>query len=175
MNIDQEIDKLLEREGDFVDNPDDAGGPTKYGINQHILQMWLARGVTVDDVKNLNKRTAREIYYSWYFIKPGFSQLPMLIQPIMLDTGVNMGQKRAIKILQDALFCHGIDCGPIDGKIGDRTIAAAFAGIEKMGNGLITAIVNRRVIAYENSVKLNETQRKFLSGWIARAESFRPA
>ena len=176
MNIDQAIDQLIDREGGLIED----GGPdtaSKYGINQHTLQLWMGRGVSIDDIRNLDKRTAREIYYSWWLIKPGFSQLPMLIQPVMLDTAVcaKLGQKRAIKMLQDALICHGFDCAPEDGRIGDLTIAAAFAAAERLGNTLIKILINRRIIAYESIVRNDETQRQFLARWVARAESFLPA
>lgn len=174
MNIEKEIDKLISREGGFVHNPDDHGGATNYGITQKTLENWLARQVSVEDVKNLSKKTAHEIYYSWYYIKPGINELPMLIQPIVLDAAVNHGSTKAVRILQDALHCSGFNCGYIDGKIGEKTIAASHNAVRALGNGLIQKIINRRVIAYENIVKSNDTQRKFLPGWIARAESFKP-
>lgn len=172
MDIHQEINRLIEREGGFVHDPNDRGGATQYGITQHTLTLWTGRQASADDVRKLDKRTAREIYYSWYYIKPGINELPMLLQPVMLDTCVNMGQKRAIKMLQDALICHGHDCGKIDGRIGTKTIASAFAAVEHMGDALVKSLVRRRVIAYENMVKADDTQRRFLSGWVARAESF---
>lgn len=175
MNIDQEIAQLITRQGDFVAAPDDSGSAKKYGIDQHTLQLWLGRAVSDDDIRHLDKRTAYEIYYSWYLVKPGFKSLPVSIQPIMLDTGVCLTPKRAIKMLQDALICHGFDCAPEDGRIGDLTIAASFNAAVNMGaNALIKSIINRRVIAYEGIVKRDETQRAHLAGWVARAESFLP-
>ncbi|WP_367154687.1 glycoside hydrolase family 108 protein [Methylomonas sp. HYX-M1] len=177
MNIETEIYKLIDRQGGFVNDPQNQGGARKYGISQHTLQFWLAREATIDDVRNLQKRTAYEIYYSWYYIKPGYNELPTLIQPFMLDTGAQsgMGQSRAIKLLQDALTCHGYPCGKVDGKIGEKTVAASQLAASNMGNSLLKTLINRRVIVCENIVKRDETQRVFLAGWIARAESFLPA
>lgn len=175
MNIDNEIKSLIERECGFVNRSTDRGGPTKYGITQHTLTQWIAREASVEDVQNLTKHTAHEIYYSWYYIKPGINYLPALIQPIMLDMTVNHGQKNAIKMLQDAISCHGFDCGKIDGKIGDRTIAAARRADAEMGNDLLRALVNRRKIFMESIVRNDETQREYLSGWLNRAEAFLPA
>lgn len=174
MNIDQLIDDLIRREGGYVDNPNDKGGPTKYGITIKTLSLWLAREATEADVRNLDKRTAHEIYYSWYYIKPGINSLPAIIQPVMLDTCVNHGRQRAVKMLQTVLGNHGYGYSAIDGKLGDRTIAAAKAAAEDLGSRLVQYIVNRRVIVYENIVRHDETQRQFLGGWIARAESFLP-
>jgi lysozyme family protein len=171
--IHQLIDDLIAREGGFVNHPADRGGPTNLGITQKTLSMYLARQATVADVENLSKQTASDIYYSYYYIKPGINLLPELIRPIMLDMTANMG-KRSIKILQDTLTNHGYNAGKIDGKIGPRTVSASEKALEHMGNNLIKALVRRRVIFYEGLVKADETQRVFLAGWIARAESFLP-
>lgn len=173
MNIAHELDQLINREGGFVDDPNDNGGATKYGITQKTLSLWRAREVTVDDVAMLTKREAREIYYAWYYIKPGIDSLPCALQPILFDMSANHGPSRAIKILQDALACHGYPVGKIDGKLGQKTLACCQQGWLDRGTRLVDSLVNRRVIFYENIVKADDTQRKFLHGWVARAESFR--
>jgi lysozyme family protein len=37
-HIDQLIDELIAREGDFVDHPADIGGPTRWGITQAVAR-----------------------------------------------------------------------------------------------------------------------------------------
>ena len=172
-NIQQEIDNLIKREGGFVNHPADKGGPTNMGITQKALTNWLAREATIADIENLSKQTARDIYYSNYYIKPSIDDLPELLRPIVFDMVVNSG-KRGIKLLQDALNCHGYDCGKVDGRIGPKTAASAKAAVEQMGNELIKILVRRRVIFYEGIVKADPTQRAFLAGWINRSESFLP-
>ena len=167
------IDAVIKREGGYVNHPADKGGPTNMGITQRTLTMYLAREATRVDVERMTVQLARDIYYTYYYIKPGIHQLPELIRPIVFDMVVNSG-KRGTKILQDALSCHGYDCGKIDGIIGAKTLAAAQAAVEHMGNDLIRTLVRRRVIFYEGLVKADETQRVFLAGWITRAESFLP-
>lgn len=174
MNIDQQIDRLIVREGGYVNRSTDRGGPTKYGITVKTLTLWRGHECSAADVKSLDEHTAYEIYYSWYYIKPGINHLPVLIQPVMLDMTANHGQKNAIKMLQDALICHGFDCGKIDGKIGDMTIAAARKSDAEMGNDLLRALVNRRKIFMEAIVRNDETQREYLAGWLNRADSFLP-
>ena len=172
-NIQHEIDQILKREGGFVNHPADKGGPTNMGITQKALTMWLAREATLADVEKLSKQTARDIYYTQYYIKPGINDLPELIRPIVFDMVANSG-KRGIKLLQDAFNCHGYECGKVDGYIGQETTSAAKAAVEQMGNELIKVLVRRRVIFYEGIVKTDPTQRAFLAGWIVRAESFLP-
>lgn len=174
MNINAEIDKLIAREGGYVNHPADQGGPTNMGITQRTLTMYLAREASAADVENLSRQTARDIYYSYYYIKPGINALPDLLIPIVFDMTVNSG-KRGIKLLQTALDNHGYSVGDIDGKIGDKTIRAAKQAVTNMGNELIKTLVRRRVIYYEGLVKTDDTQRVFLAGWINRAESFLPS
>ncbi len=165
------INEVIKREGGYVNHPADKGGPTNMGITQRTLTMYLARETTVDDVKNLNQQTARDIYYMYYWVNTGVNLLPELIQPIVFDMVVNMG-KRGVKLLQTALENRGYYYDAIDGKIGPRTLLAAKSACEDLGNELLKTLVRRRVIYYEGLVKNDDTQRVFLSGWIARAESF---
>lgn len=174
MNIHQQIDNILAHEGGYVDHPADKGGPTNMGITLPTLTNWLGREATRDDIKNLDKRTARKIYYNRYYINTGIDNLPMLIQPTVLDTAVNSGPKNAIKMLQDVITAYGHPCGKIDGRLGDKTIAAARAAVDELGNQIVRALVNRRVLFCERIVRNDETQRTFLAGWINRAESFLP-
>jgi len=175
-NIQHEIDKLIKREGGYVNHPADRGGPTKYGITQKMLTDWIGREATPAAVEALTRQTARDIYYTNYYIRPNIDDLPELLRPIVLDMAADryIGKRQAIKLMQNALLCHGYDCGKIDGTIGPKTAAAAKAAVEHLGNGLIKILVRRRVIFYEGLVKADPSQRVFLAGWIARAEAFLP-
>ena len=44
------IAELIQREGGYVDDPDDRGGPTKYGITLATLQAWRHTPVSAADV-----------------------------------------------------------------------------------------------------------------------------
>ncbi len=169
----KEIDKAIAREGGYINHPADRGGPTNMGITQKTLTLYFGKEQLVADVYNLSKQTARDIYYTNYYIKPDIKSLPDLIKPIMLDMVVNSG-KRGIKILQHLLTCYNYQPGKIDGYIGPKTIYAAKVAAEDMGNDLVRKLIKRRVIFYENLVKADDSQRVFLAGWIARAESFLP-
>ena len=94
------IAEVLKKEGGYVNHPADKGGPTNYGITQDTLTNYLGRKATIDDVKNLQKSTAAEIYENNYFIKTGIQLLPEPIIPLMFDMAVNHGGHGAIKMLQ---------------------------------------------------------------------------
>ena len=50
MTIDDRITALIQREGGFVNNPEDAGGPTKFGITL----ISLIRVISVPSPPGLN-------------------------------------------------------------------------------------------------------------------------
>jgi hypothetical protein len=53
------IEIVLEHEGGYVNDPDDAGGETKYGI----AKRWYPDV----DIKNLTKEQAKKIYHTDYW------------------------------------------------------------------------------------------------------------
>ena len=53
MTIAQMLDQIIAAEGGYVDDENDAGGATNFGITQATLTAWRSPAtVTKDDVKN---------------------------------------------------------------------------------------------------------------------------
>lgn len=120
--IDDLIARLIEREGGYVNNPSDAGGPTNYGITLATLHEARNAPVSAADVQALTKAEAAAIYKDRYFTKPGFDAIadPEL-QEFLFDYAVNSGPGAAAKSLQTALQGMGLYTGAIDGGIGPLT------------------------------------------------------
>ena len=82
-------DQIIAREGGFVDDIDDPGGATKFGVTIGTLRR-LKRDLDGDgkistrDVALLSKQDARQIFISDYFERPGIARLPEAIQPLSL-------------------------------------------------------------------------------------------
>ncbi|RMD88945.1 MAG: hypothetical protein D6807_04715, partial [Alphaproteobacteria bacterium] len=91
MHPDAMIDALIGREGGFVDDPDDPGGATKYGITLAVLEGWRGRRLGREDVAALKLAEARAIYAELYYRRPGIDRLPAALQPLLFDTAVNQG------------------------------------------------------------------------------------
>jgi lysozyme family protein len=127
-NIDALIDRLMQREGGYVNHPSDRGGPTNFGITQAALAAWRERPVSVSDVQTMGKDEARTIYRDRYFTKPGFDAIkdPDL-QEFVFDFAVNSGPGAAAKGLQTALKDMGLYRGAIDGGFGPQSQAALRA------------------------------------------------
>lgn len=161
MSLDQLIDDVLEKEGGFVNDPDDRGGATHYGITAQVYLNWLVRHMTEAD--------AREIYRQEYLVGPGIHDLPEGIRPVVFDSLVNhgtnkKGQWRGIVWLQEAIRVRK------DGIIGPKTLAAAYASNVKT---VVNDICGIRLEFYRSIARNDSSQIKFLNGWIKRAESFR--
>lgn len=172
MDVDQMIEDILRREGGFVNDPADRGGATNFGITHKTLSRYLGRAVTVDEVRDLSKDLAREIYETQYFIAPRIDTLPARIQPFAFDCAVNHGPKRAIRFVQQV--CNAAGFGPVDedGIMGPQTRSAAIAADDQMGDLFLNALVEERRNFYRLIVARDESQRRFLAGWLNRAGEF---
>jgi lysozyme family protein len=109
----------LKVEGGYVDNPNDKGGATKYGITQSTLTGYRGKAVTKDDVKSLTSTEAEQIYKDLYYTPCKCDQLPTTLAIVTFDCAINSGCKQAIKLLQRALEVKD------DGIIGNGTLAVA--------------------------------------------------
>jgi len=86
----QDIAKeIVAREGGFVNDPDDPGGATQFGVTLGTmrrlgLDLDGDGRVSVNDVKKLTRKDAEEIFISHYFETPGIGRLPAAVQASVL-------------------------------------------------------------------------------------------
>jgi len=155
MEFDAIIEKVLEHEGGYVNDKDDLGGETKYGITKRFYPHL--------DIKNLTREQAKDIYYKDYWIPSKASKLPEDLRYAYFDCVVNTGQYRAVRILQQA--CNNKNTFRIkeDGKIGAATISAC----KKLESD---RFVSYRILFYSLLISENPTQEKFWYGWYKRAK-----
>jgi lysozyme family protein len=173
MTVDQIIDEIIKNEGSkFTNDPQDSGGPTKYGITQKSLSVYLHHPATIEDVQNLTEAQARIIYRSTYYNAPHFNLLPEALQPVVTDFGVNAGPGAAVEALQVVLNMAGFECKE-DGMLGPATAAMANKAYEAMGGLLVNAYVDYRIWFYEKLVERRPKDSKYLVGWRNRANRFR--
>ena len=170
---------IVTREGGYVNDPADPGGPTKHGVTLGTLRA-LARDVNADgvvdgtDLRALNTAQAVEIFLTRYFDRPGLCLLPAALQASVFDMYVNAGSM-AIKLLQRVLTAQGhkLRC---DGVLGPATLAAVYA----CGAPALVDLygVARRDFYYQLA-DARPASRKYAlrrdggkGGWILRAEEF---
>lgn len=164
-DIDDMLNDILRREGGFVNDPYDHGGPTNKGVTQAILSDFLGRQATVEDIHDLSEEMAKDIYRQRYFTDPHIDKLPESIQPVMFDTCVNWGARRSINWLQDVLNDKGY--GPLsdDGALGRGIIAAAQRAAVELDD-LNRALIERRRRFLQDIIAKFPAQAEFQRGLV---------
>lgn len=180
--VDEIARAIVRREGGYVNDPDDPGGATKYGVTIHTMRRLgldlTGDGVVdTDDVKALSEDDATRIFIDHYFTRPRIGDLPDVLRSSVFDMYVNAGSN-AVKILQSLLrdFEHDI---AVDGGIGPQTIGAAQAAARAAPEFIADAYGIARRNYYYALADRRPASRKYArtraggkGGWIRRAEEF---
>jgi len=171
-------EEIVAREGGFVNDPDDPGGATNFGVTIHTLRrLRPGQRVGVEDVRALTRNDAVEIYLEHYFARTRIGALPQPLWATVFDMYVNSGAN-AVRILQRLLNDMGQDVA-VDGAIGPQTIAAAHRAYDMAPNHMVDAYGIARRDYYYRLADQRPASRKFArrrdggkGGWITRAEEF---
>lgn len=153
--VDGLIDDIIRREGGYVNNPNDKGGPTNWGITQATLSRWRGKSVTAADVKALTRDEARRIYRKTYYEDAGIDKLPEALQAQAFDINVNGGLK---PILARLTGYFGATLQEIVDFLGPKT-----------ANIMLSAA---RVEYYRQITNNRPANKTFLLGWLNRAHEF---
>ena len=154
------IDRVIEAEGGFVNDADDHGGATKFGVTRAVLERWRHAPMSDDDVKNLSLTEAREILIDLYILRPNFHLLGSdILRAVLVDFAVNSGPTSAIKAMQRCLKVA------VDGVLGAETLHAANL---RRGETLAQLVNAERVEKLGRIVTNDPSQAKFASGWSRR-------
>lgn len=133
----------LKFEGGKVDDPDDRGGRTAYGVTQRAFTAWLkSLNRSTRDVWTITRPEIEAIYYREYWLRVGAPFRPYPLSLLLFDAAVNHGVSRALKFL-------------------------ASSGADPV------KFLDARVAFYHAIVRNRPTQKKFLRGWLNRADRLR--
>lgn len=151
-NFDKAIEQVLVNEGGYVNDPDDKGGETKFGISK--------RAYPDVDIKNLTTDEAKAIYKKEYWDKiKGDDITDDGVAYEIFDTAVNMGVRTSSKLAQMVVNAYP------DGFIGTKTLKHLNSvDVESF----ITKFKLAKIARYAYLVKKNPANRKFLFGWVNR-------
>ncbi|MDU3715231.1 MAG: glycosyl hydrolase 108 family protein [Klebsiella michiganensis] len=155
MNKDEIFNAILEKEGGYVNHPDDKGGPTNWGITQVTARAHGYDG----DMQKLTRQQALDILNADYWIAPRFdhvAEISTAIAEKLCDAGVNMGPVLPGKWLQRWLnaFNHRGVLYPdliTDGVIGPR---------------LLRALNCSQGQYYLELAEKSEANKSFIYGWL---------
>jgi lysozyme family protein len=153
------IPTLLRHEGGYVNDPDDGGGATKFGICQRSYPHLDIASLNVDDAKAIYERD----FWKPLLLDRVNSQA---VATKVLDTAVLIGKTRAVEFLQRSVQEAGGGIVLVDGKMGKDTLMAINMSSPDLLLGAF-----RRLLAtyYENLATQVPGNRKFLKGWLQRA------
>ena len=179
--------KLLLTEGGYVDAAGDRGGPTKFGVSLRYLlaecahDPALRKRLDADnngrldaiDVRGMTREEAGDIYRVRFWTRPGFDTLPQPFDAAVFDQGVNGGCRAAVKLLQRT--CNALTPGAymldVDGALGLATRTRLDRLIRERRAAPVLAQLRKLAAArYIELAALDPIQRKFLAGWLNRAE-----
>jgi lysozyme family protein len=178
----QMAEEIVAREGGFVNDPDDPGGATKYGVTIHTMRrlgfdLDGDGDVDVADVRRLTREQAADIFVRHYFTGPRVDRLPEVLHDTVFDMYVNAGSN-AVRILQRLCEAMGYDI-VVDGVIGPQTIRTAHRAHDEAGDALRDMYGIERRNYYFAIADARPASRKYArtrtggkGGWIRRAEEF---
>jgi lysozyme family protein len=169
-SFEEAIDKVLKEEGGLSDDKDDKGGITKFGISQRFLQGLEGRKVKAQDIRNLTREDAVDIYKKFWWDKYEYGKIDY--QPLadkILDISVNMGPFEAALLLEKACKIKR-DAFP-SSKLSLQLINYINALSEEEKKHILLDLKLLSINYYINIADRNRRQEKFLKGWIKRAEN----
>ena len=175
---------LLREEGGLVNDAADRGGITNFGISlrfaageakldadiRRALDMDMDGDVDAADIRKLTPEAAATVYRRAFWDRLHCGLLPVGVDAAVFDQGVNGGCVSAVRLLQRAINRLLPGAISADGFMGKETIGAAGRAVTKAG---ATALLKEyRYVAaarYNQIVAADPSQKKFLNGWLRRA------
>ena len=179
MAFDALLLELLKNEGGYVNNPNDPGGETNFGIT---LKTARDNGYS-KPMKAMTQDDALAIYRSQYFNKPGFDKVYEISPGIaaeLFDTGVNMGPSVPSGWLQRLLnaFNRGGKDYPdlnVDGTLGPASLACLRTYLKVRGDeGESVMLKGLNCLQGERYIRIAENNPKleaFTFGWLSNRVS----
>lgn len=174
MNFKKTIDAIIAVEKGYVNDPNDRGGPTNFGITEAVAR---ANGYA-GDMKDMPRAFAEKVYTQRYIIAPKFDQVADINEHIaeeLIDTGVNMGPTQAAMMLQrwlNALNAGGSKYPDqfVDGALGPVSLDCLKKFLAWRGKDgetvLFRALNSTQAVRYLDIAERNVSQESFLFGWL---------
>lgn len=165
------INEIIRVEGGYVNDPSDSGGETNFGITIGVARSFGYTGSMLD----MPRQVAFDIYAVKYWDSVRGDQLAELSERVaeeVVDTGVNMGIKRAGEFLQRSLnvlnnrekYYNDI---ATDGVIGGGTLMALEYYIFKRSDEVMVKMLNCLQGAfYVELAERREKDERFINGWF---------
>jgi lysozyme family protein len=140
---------ILRLEGGYVNNTNDKGGETKYGISKASYPEL--------DIKNLTEAQATEIYYTHYWLRSKADRIPDLkLALIHFDAAVQSGVSQSLR------FLNRLPKSPFYYEANGKN--------KELWAYLFQHYFAQRQAFYDGRAHLDTNQRRFYPGWMNRLE-----
>jgi len=162
------IEHTISLEGGYVNNPNDSGGATNFGITESVAR----DNDYFDEMSEMPKAVAFEIYDREYWNKIHGDEVikhSELIANEMMDTAVNMGCSRAVKFLQRSLNVLVEDVElDVDGLMGGQSLSALTQYMNHRNDDVtLCKALNCLQGAYDIELaERREKDKDFVYGWL---------
>lgn len=154
---------ILKWEGGYCEVKGDRGGATNKGVTLLTFQSVYGKNKTKQDLKNITDKQWNYIFKKLFWDKCNCDGIKdQSVANILVDYAWGSGTSRAIKDIQTIIGTVS------DGIAGQKTITAINNMDAKL---LFNKIKERRIQFYNNIVKSNPSQQKFLKGWTNRVNN----
>ncbi len=167
------INAIIDREAGYVDNKDDSGGPTRFGITEKKAREYDYTG----RMQDLQREFAYMIYEDEYWNGIMADELVKLSIPVaeeMADTAVNLGPAQAVSFLQRSLTALNTRNNELlypdvknDHVMGRKTIAALKAYLGQRTEPILVRSLNGlQLNFYMELTERRKKDRNFFYGWV---------
>lgn len=154
------LERVLNYEGGFTDDPDDPGGATNLGIVQTEYDRYRSRkGLSKQSVRHITREEAAEIYEKEYWVASRAAYLNDPLAYVVFDTAVNFGVGRSNDFLNQAF-------GYPSSTVWNDKVSGRIHNVDQARIAL--AMIGMRMEYRGRRVLQNATQVKFLKGWLNR-------
>lgn len=159
-NFEECLRMLLVHEGGFVNHPSDPGGMTNLGVTKAVYEAWIGHPVDEKTMRALTPASVAPLYRKKYWDVIRGDELASGLDYTLFDYGVNSGNGRAIKTLQE---CVGVIA---DGGFGPKTMAAVSQFRGDSLKKIIEEVCDKRL----EFLKALRTWPVFGKGWERRVK-----
>jgi lysozyme family protein len=168
------VEKLIKIEGGYVNDPNDSGGETNYGITVAVARQYGYGG----DMRKLPLSFAKQIYYEQYWRKLRLHEISGIAPCIagkLADIAVNMGVARAGEFYQRVLNVLNREGKlyfdiKVDGRVGPQTVLAFQSFHKARGTEGLTVFMRAlNCLQGHFYISLAERRQKdesFVYGWL---------
>lgn len=164
-------------EGGYVNNPNDPGGETRYGVTKTVARGFGYTGSMRLFPKHCDAEhpvCADLVYTTNYIERPGFMPLASIEPAVMeelVDSAVNFGPPRPSGWFQESLNELNNAGLVVDRKVGPASIAAYQKLQGRLGKTIACVMTLNKLDAkqraeYDRLVRRNPRLRVFYKGWI---------